>query len=456
MTIDPDAISSNPSDNPEFSDILAARLSRRGVLARRPRRGRDRVPRRRRSAGPATAAGRGRARRPGPLLGFTPVPTSTADAVVVPDGLRRRGAHPVGHAAARRRPGVAARTRSNTAAEQAQQVGVQPRRHALLPARRRAASASRRGLLVLNHEYTDADQIYTTPTATHADDADGEGAKALAGHGVTRRRDRERDDGTWEHVRTRRTTGASPARRRWRSRARSAPTTRCCSPNRPAPIGTLNNCAHGVTPWGTYLACEENWNGYFGTDDADVDADAARGPLRRRPRPASATTGTRPTRASTSPRTATSSTGSAGSSRSTRSTRDSTPVKRTALGRIKHEGATGHRVARPRRRLHRRRPERRLPLQVRRQRALAAAAGAAARARSTTARSTSPSSTTTAPARGCRSCTAGRAHRANGWVDQADVLHPHPAGRRRRRRDQAGPPGVGRRATRAPATSSSR
>jgi len=42
--------------------------------------------------------------------------------------------------------------------------------------------------------------------------------------------------------------------------------------------GTLNNCGHGFTPWGTYLTCEENYDLYFRNDNV-VAAEAAGDPV---------------------------------------------------------------------------------------------------------------------------------------------------------------------------------
>lgn len=108
-------------------------------------------------------------------------------------------------------------------------------------------------------------------------------------------------------------------------------------PTGAAVLGTLNNCGAGKTPWGTYLTCEENFNGYFGSTQADValpeaftrygiEAESVYGYEKFDARFDLSKNVNEPNRfgyvVEIDPSDAT-----------------STPVKRTALGRFKHENA---------------------------------------------------------------------------------------------------------------------
>jgi hypothetical protein len=203
-----------------------------------------------------------------PRLRFTPIAPSTDDTVRVPDGYTWDVLAPWGTPLLPGAPAFA-EDASNTATEQALQVGFNHDGMHYFPL---PVFGDSRGLLVVNHEYTDASQIYSaTQGSAITNDAAGREkvAKALAAHGASVIAIQKGRDGRWQVVpgddRNRRITGTTPM-------AFSGPVAAShpllASAITPSPLGTLNNCAHGHTPWGTYLACEENWNGYFGTDDA--------------------------------------------------------------------------------------------------------------------------------------------------------------------------------------------
>jgi secreted PhoX family phosphatase len=88
--------------------------------------------------------------------------------------------------------------------------------------------------------------------------------KEVAAHGISVVEVRKKGAaGTWCVVAT---TAASPPAPHGSSVVRSAAASWSktkYSPNGTMTRGTINNCAHGYTPWGTYLTCEENWAGYF-------------------------------------------------------------------------------------------------------------------------------------------------------------------------------------------------
>ena len=340
-----DDIVCNNSGNKTFREVVDARVSRRRFLgsglataAALSLGGIDALLR----AVPVSAQTRGRR----PLLGFQGIEVSDADTVVVPPGYSAEVLIAWGDPLA---DGPAfQQDASNSAAEQARQWGMHNDGLVYFP-----IDGSRRGLLVQNHEYTDDGLLFTDGVANWNEEKTN---KSLNAHGVSiieinrargrnedghrrRRSPRHGKDSEWRVVHrsqyARRITGQTPIR--IGGPAAGDPRLRTSAdPTGKLVLGTLNNCAMGFTPWGTYLACEENFNGYFQKTLAN------RTPLELRYGIAPFGSGFR--YFTTHPRF------NADMEPNEPNRfgwvveidpfeRKSTPVKRTALGRFKHEGA---------------------------------------------------------------------------------------------------------------------
>ncbi len=136
----------------------------------------------------------------------------------------------------------------------------------------------RRGLLCINHEYTNEEVMF--PDVSYQDGSDfAEMTEELvdiemAAHGGTIIE--IAFDGTgWkpklDSRYNRRITPLDTAMTLDGPAAGHERLRTSGDPSGSAVTGTLNNCAGGMTPWGTYLMAEENFHFYFWTDETGFD-----------------------------------------------------------------------------------------------------------------------------------------------------------------------------------------
>lgn len=287
---------------------------------------------------------------PSPIggIGFSPIPANRVpmtDAVTVPAGYQAKVLVSWGDSLTN-----APHWDPSTAMDEATQLhcygGHTDGMHFFpFPVTGHGAQANTRGLLVTNSEYVDPPLVNNiTPASSYATTALNLSMVRAqqAGHGVNIVEIEQGKQGEWQVRRpsafNRRITGntfcavSGPA-------AGHALLKTAGDPQGREILGTLNNCSMGHTPWGTYLTCEENFNGYFGSSNNSFSPNAhenrygiSKGGFGYRwheadPRFELTANRNEPNRfgwvVEIDPWNP-----------------NSTPVKRTALGRFKHESAT--------------------------------------------------------------------------------------------------------------------
>lgn len=171
---------------------------------------------------------------------------------------------------------------SETAAQQAKQFGMHNDGMHFFPfPGASGAAASDRGLLCVNNEYTHEDILFTDGQVNGYNIA--KTRKSQAAHGVSIVEGR-RINGKWSVVKnsiygrritanTRcRVSGPAAGHALMKANEYTIGDNGSVATGKQldgfTAYGTINNCAHGITPWGTYLTCEENWNGNFGATAA--------------------------------------------------------------------------------------------------------------------------------------------------------------------------------------------
>lgn len=244
---------SNPSNNETFEQVIADRVSRRSFL------GSTMAVAAVASLGGVSAllkAVPAHASAANALLGFTGIPVSSLDQVVVPEGYTAKVLIAWGDPVSDGPEFM--QNAGNSAADQAQQWGMHNDGMVYFK-----LNGSARGLLVQNNEYTDDGLLFPDGVANWTVEKT---AKSLNAHGVSIIEVSKQRGGEWQVVRPsnygRRITGQTPMAIGGPAAGDSRFQT-SADPTGQTVLGTLNNCAMGFTPWGTYLACEENFNGYF-------------------------------------------------------------------------------------------------------------------------------------------------------------------------------------------------
>ncbi|MFY0409101.1 PhoX family protein [Solicola sp. PLA-1-18] len=245
----------NTSGNEHFSDVLARSMARRTLLRASAVTGAGALV----AGTPLAAAATGRGGRDDlSRLAFTPVPPNVVDDVVVPEGFRAdvvvRWGDPI-------LPGAPAfDVDRQSARSQARQLGYNCDYLTVLDGATRD-----RGVMVLNHEYTNEELMFPTGRYTSREVAE----IAIQAHGLSVvELERAGRGGRWRtrdlrRARlNRRVTMTTPFEVTGPAAGDVRMRTRADKRGRQV-LGTLNNCSGGQTPWGTTLHGEENIDQYF-------------------------------------------------------------------------------------------------------------------------------------------------------------------------------------------------